>query len=388
MMKHYLLTVHFYIVLVCIFLIPPDSPVAGESEYFNLSLQSTLQPISVAHPNKSGAYIFEKGEEALLARAWLTDHAIDTIDVQYFIWSTDNIGILAAEALLRAAERGVKVRALVDDLLIDAPDKVMLALNAHPNIEIRIYNPKHTVGTTALGRLFHLVFSFRSFNQRMHDKTFTVDGEVSITGGRNMADEYFDYDHAYNFRDRDILLIGNVVRDVQNNFDSFWDFHLVAPVEKLLNYASHTVSPEECERIYSELHGYGRDPVNFEPKVRTALYTLHHKFPMLVERLIWEDITFTSDLPGKNSGSSLSGGGETTRALIEALSEAKESVIIQSPYLIMPDGGIDFFKSLVQRGVEVKISTNSLASTDNLQAFSGYFKQRSDILAAGVEVYE
>ena len=95
MMKHYLLSVHFYIVLVCIFLIPPDSPVAGESEYFNLSLQSTLQPISVAHPNKSGAYIFEKGEEALLARAWLTDHAIDTIDVQYFIWSTDNIGILA-----------------------------------------------------------------------------------------------------------------------------------------------------------------------------------------------------------------------------------------------------------------------------------------------------
>ena len=107
------------------------------------------------HANKSGIYVLEKGEQALLARAWLADHAQKSIEVQYFIWSTDNIGILASEALLRAAERGVKVRVIVDDLLIDAPDESLLALALHPNIEIRIYNPKHSVGTSFFKRVIN-----------------------------------------------------------------------------------------------------------------------------------------------------------------------------------------------------------------------------------------
>ena len=147
-----------------------------------------------AHPNQTGAYILDTGEEALLARAWLADHAERSIEVQYFIWSSDNIGILASEALLRAAERGVKVRVIVDDLLVDAPDKSLLALAKHPDVEIRIYNPRHRVGTPLHARVLNVATDFRGVNQRMHDKTFIVDGKVAITGGRNMADEYFDYD--------------------------------------------------------------------------------------------------------------------------------------------------------------------------------------------------
>lgn len=361
---------------------------ADETQYSSLSLQTVLHSLSKDHPGKSGAYIFEKGEEALLARAWLTDHATKTIDVQYFIWSSDNIGILAAETLLRAAERGVQVRVLVDDLLIDAPDKTMLGLNSHPNVQIRIYNPKHSVGTSKLEQLVNLAFNFRSANQRMHDKTFTVDGAVTITGGRNMADEYFDYNQNYNFRDRDILLLGPVLKDVQGNFDAFWDSDFVTPVEKLLNYLSPYIPPEERVKIFAKLHAYAQNPTNFKPEARQALNNLHQKFPALAKALIWDDITFTHDIPGKNNSASLSGGGTTTDVLIKALSEAKESVTIQSPYLVMPDGGIAFFKNLIDKGVTVKISTNSLASTDNIQAFSGYFKQRNDILAAGIEVYE
>ena len=156
-----------------------------------------------SHPGQTGSYVLDRGEQALLARAWLVDHARSSIEIQYFIWSTDNIGILASEALLRAARRGVKVRVLVDDLLIDAPDKTLLALAKHPNIDIRIYNPLHSVGVPWYKRILNLVTNFRGANQRMHDKTLIVDGELAITGGRNMADEYFDYDHAYNFRDRD-----------------------------------------------------------------------------------------------------------------------------------------------------------------------------------------
>jgi len=148
-----------------------------------------------ANAGKSGAYVLDTGEEALLARAWLADHARKSIEVQYFIWSTDNIGILAAEGLLRAANRGVRVRVIVDDLLIDAPDKSLLALARHPNIDIRIYNPQTSVGVPLQKRLLNVLTNFRGVNQRMHDKTLVVDGKIAITGGRNMAAEYFDYNH-------------------------------------------------------------------------------------------------------------------------------------------------------------------------------------------------
>ncbi len=170
---------------------------------------------------KTGIYILEKGEEALLGRAWLAQHAEKTIDIQYFIWSTDNIGTLAAEMLLRAADRGVTVRVLVDDFLIDAEDNTLLLLAAHPNVHIRIYNPKYTVGTSFFRRIANLVFDFRDTNQRMHDKTAIFDGLAGITGGRNMADEYFDFDQEYNFRDRDILLLGPTVQDMSANFTEF-----------------------------------------------------------------------------------------------------------------------------------------------------------------------
>ena len=135
-----------------------------------------------ANAGKTGVYVLDTGTQALLARAWLADHANESIEVQYFIWSTDNIGILAAEALLRAAERGVRVRVIVDDLLIDAPDKSLLALALHPNIDIRIYNPQSSVGVPLHKRLLNVLTDFRGVNQRMHDKTLVVDGKIGDHG--------------------------------------------------------------------------------------------------------------------------------------------------------------------------------------------------------------
>ncbi len=350
------------------------------------NLKAIVSALGDNHPGESGVYVLEKGEESLLARAWLTEHAARSVDVQYFIWSTDNIGILAAEALLRAAERGVKVRVLVDDLLIDAPDEVMVALDAHPNVEVKIYNPKHSVGTTTLRRLFNIALQFKSVNQRMHDKTFTIDNLVSITGGRNMADEYFDYDHEYNFRDRDISLIGPVVKEVNLNFEAFWVSEYAKSLSDLLE--GKVISLEQKQAVYQDLHQYAENPDNFKPEVRQSLADMPNKFSALKRNLVWGNVQFIHDDPGKNEAKGLAGGGKTTDALIELLSTAKESVLIQSPYLVMPRGGIDFFKELVGRGVDVTISTNSLASTDNLQAYSGYLKQRKEILQAGIKVYE
>ncbi len=352
-------------------------------------LAPSVQPLISAHPGKSGAYVLEKGEEALLARAWLADHANRSIDIQYFIWSTDNIGILAAEALLRAAERGVKVRVLVDDLLIDAPAESMLALAQHPNIDIRIYNPKIKVGISTLKRVGNVITGLRTVNQRMHDKSALFDGLVGITGGRNMADEYFDYDHSYNFRDRDALVMGPVVKEMEESFERFWGSTQAVPVEKLLAKSLKKLTPERVKTVYADLHAYAGRPENFAPEVRESLANLPRRFDGLLREMVWDEVRFLSDLPGKNEvRRAFGGGGRTTAALTNLLKTAKSRVTIQSPYLVMPEGGLELFRGLVRRGVEVRIVTNSLASTDNLMAFSGYRKQRRAILKAGIRVYE
>ncbi|HEX5773673.1 MAG TPA: phospholipase D family protein [Geomobilimonas sp.] len=353
------------------------------------ALGTTVQPLLAAHTGKSGTYVLEKGEEALLARAWLADHATKSIDIQYFIWSTDNIGILASEALLRAAERGVKVRVLVDDLLIDAPPEAMLALALHPNIDVRIYNPLLTVGTSKLKRVGNVVTGLRNVNQRMHDKTALFDGLVGITGGRNMADEYFDYDHEYNFRDRDMLVMGPVVADMEASFDRFWRSTLAVPVEKLLPKELKKITPARMRTVYADLHAYAAREENFAPEVRENVRTIPRRFDGLLREMVWDEVRFISDLPGKNDGShGLGGGGRTTEKLAVLLKTAKKRVTIQSPYLVMPKGALKLFRDLVKSGVEVRIVTNSLASTDNLQAFSGYRKQRASILKSGIKVYE
>lgn len=339
--------------------------------------------------DKTGVYILEMGEEAMMGRAWLAQHATKTIDIQYFIWSTDNIGILAAEMLLRAADRDVTIRVLVDDFLIDAQDSTLLLLAAHPDVHIRIYNPKYTVGASTLRRIINSVMNFRGTNQRMHDKTAIFDGLAGITGGRNMADEYFDFDHEYNFRDRDVLLIGTAVSDMSRNFDEFWQSSLAVPVEKLLEDVGMQFSADDVQRKYEALHAYASDPTNFDPAIRDAISSMPKYFRRLLQAMVWGDVQFISDIPGKNTGESgLSGGGESTQVLIEAVRGANRSVLIQSPYLILPKGGIELLNELHERGVSIRISTNSLASTDNLAAFSGYHKQRTSLLNAGIELYE
>ena len=299
--------------------------------------------------SQTGVYVLEKGEEALIGRAWLTQNATTSIDVQYFIWSTDNIGILAAEQLLSAAERGVKVRVIIDDFLIDAEDQTLLLLAAHPNVQIRIYNPNITVGVSFWTRIKNAVTGFRAINQRMHDKTAIFDNVAGITGGRNMADEYFDYDHEYNFRDRDVLLLGRSVSDMSTNFEEFWDSELAVPVTEILEDETDNISAADAARRSHELHAYADDPANFEPQVREAISRASEYFPALLRAMSWEDVVFVSDVPGKNEGKSgLGGGGDSTDELFNAVRDAKQSVLIQSPYLIMPEGGIDLFKVVEQ----------------------------------------
>jgi putative cardiolipin synthase len=340
-----------------------------------------------AHSGQSGAYVLESSQEALLARAWLADHAAAAIEVQYFIWSTDNIGILAAEALLRAAERGVKVRVLVDDFLLDAPDRWLLAMDEHPAVEIRVYNANSSANLPLAERLWNAASDFRAVNQRMHDKTFLVDGKLAITGGRNMAAEYYDYHYRYNFRDRDVLTAGPVVAEVRANFERFWSSALSTPVATLRG--ATPMDSASARSVRSELHAYAADPANFAPEVRSAIASSDTAFERLARETTWGRIEFLSDLPGKNDGrSGLGGGGRTTAALAELVDTATGHVVIQSPYLVLSDRALALFRRARDRGVRIRVNTNSLASTDNLQAFAGYRNQRDRLLAMGFEIFE
>jgi putative cardiolipin synthase len=342
-----------------------------------------------AHPGQSGAYVLDSSEEALISRAWLTDNAARSIDVQYFIWSTDNIGTLAGEALLRAAERGVKVRVLVDDFLVDAPLRLLQALARRPNVEIRIYNPVTTLAVGTGERVWNALTDLKGFNQRMHDKTCIVDGKVAITGGRNMAAEYFDYHHSYNFRDRDVLLAGPVVGAMSASFERFWTSPLSVDVRSLETGSEDApVTDDEAGRVVADLHEYARNPENFAPSVRAAIESASSAFLRLARESAWGRVDFLSDEPGKNASDGLHGSSASNEALVALVRAAKSRVVIQSPYLVMTGRALELFRETIGRGVKVRINTNSLASTDNLQAFAGYRNQREELLAMGIEIFE
>lgn len=371
-------------------LVSPTQDYCGSNSPITFSgLSEELGAIQDSLDSKTGVLVLEEGDQSMIFRAWFTEAAEKTIDIQYFIFSADNIGLIAIDYLLRAADRDVQVRMLVDDIMVETDADILLALDAHPNLSIKIYNPTANIGKNLPEKLLSLTSDFRGFNQRMHNKTFIVDNQIVITGGRNIADEYFDYDHEYNFRDRDVLLLGKTSIDVSNSFELFWNDPLSVQVKDLMQSASNSAT---SNNIFENLHQYACNPENFWPEVRTKINQLPAFFQKLQDNkgIRWTDhINYVSDLPGKNDPSTgLSGGGLTTDSLIWLLQEAKESIYIQSPYLVTTSLSQGLFEQAIKRGVQVKILTNSLTSTDNLEAFSGYRRERENLLALGIEIYE
>jgi cardiolipin synthase C len=363
----------------CAQLHPPDSN----------TLEKELASVDSLMQKKTGVFVLENGETAMITRAWLSEHAQKTIDVQYFIFSTDNVGLIACDYLVRAANKGVKVRILVDDIMVEASGHELATMDAHKNIEIKVYNPGVKTGKTIWQRIKKFETEFVDANQRMHNKTFIVDDKVGITGGRNIADEYFDYDHEYNFRDRDVLLLGKTVKKMKAAFNQFWEDSISVAVADLI---SDSNAQKNSTNLYEALHQYACNPENFWPQIREEIKNLPDAFHAIQKSgdLIWTDsVEFISDIPGKfiKKGKSL-GGGITTARLVQLVSNAKQSISIQSPYLITGDLGLRLFTETCKKNVRVKILTNSLASTDNLEAFAGYQTCREALLKTGIRIFE
>ena len=391
--KHVLFTLIFLMVLgAC----KREKEHIPESNFCNnihrndsMTLSSELKNIKPLMQDKTGVYVLEDGSGSMVARAWLTEYAEKTIDIQYFIFSTDNVGLIACDYLIRAADRGVKVRIIVDDIMVDADAEDILIFNSHENISVKIYNPGVNLEKNIFQKIETFATNFKAANQRMHNKTFIVDDQVVITGGRNIANEYFDYDHEYNFRDRDILLLGKETKAVKASFETFWNSWLSINVTEVITKTPVNIA--DTNR-FDKLHEYACNPENFWPQVRERIENLPESFDAIKNSgdLVWlDDVQFISDLPGKNEEKyGMRGGGISTSALIDLVQNAKSSIDIQTPYLITSKRSRDLFKDAINRGVKIRILTNSLASTDNVEAFSGYQSDREAILKTGVQIFE
>jgi cardiolipin synthase C len=338
------------------------------------------------HPGKSGVRILDKGERDLLWRGILTDNAERSIDAQYYIWHDDNVGTIAAERLLQAAGRGVRVRILLDDFPLNTDPHYLAHLDAHPNIHIRVYNPLGAPYGRSHIRSMSVLRDFKSLNRRMHNKVFVVDGSVAIVGGRNIGNEYFDMNAGFNFRDMDVLMAGAVVKDVNASFDAYWNSAWSVPIAQLLNTKS---APAERNRYYQELRDYAALPDNFPFRFHAALAGMQTQLINLPSEMIWAKSVLIYDIPGKNDDPDrLDAFGVTGRELTQVALETRQEIIAETPYLFMMPGTFKVVDELANRGVRIRILTNSLASTDMVGIFAPYSKQRPEILRRGIELYE
>jgi cardiolipin synthase C len=338
----------------------------------------------------SAFVLLDRGEEALVWRGMLADRATRTIDAQYFIWSQDNVGTIAAERLLQAAERGVRVRVIVDELSLDADPRFLARLNAHPLVEIRLYNPVGSLGLGAMkkvGRIVQTLGDFRRLNRRMHNKVFVVDGSVAIVGGRNVADEYYDLNPRYNFRDRDVLAIGPVVPQISKGFDEYWNDPWVVPIDAALDVG---VTAEARDAYYRQLHAYASHPKNFPPRFAESLADIGARFDMLdASGMYWGRARAVYDRPGKNPDlDRLDAFGESGRQLTELALSTRRELIAETPYLIMLKGTYDLLQRLRGQGVRIALVTNSMAATDAVWVHASYAFQRRRLLRMGVELFE
>jgi len=332
-----------------------------------------------AHDGLSGFYPLSQGMDAMGVRLQLAERAEKSIDLQYFLLKNDTAGAAVIKSLLKAADRGVRVRCLLDDIFTKAPDRTLLLLDQHPNVEVRVFNPISRRGIWSL----NFLTSFKQANRRMHNKSFTVDNQASVVGGRNIANEYFQLNDDSLFEDFEVLAVGPIVNDVSDSFDRYWNHSHAVPIDDFVsnkkNEELETVRAENVERLE-----------NIYDKVYQRAMESQLLQDLFAERqpLIPAEARVLSDSPDKLINEISEEHMELANDLSEVLLSAEKEVIIITPYYVPRDRGVELLRSLTEKGLRVVIVTNSLASNNHVPVHSGYAKYRLDVIRAGAELYE
>ncbi len=356
----------------------PRTSSVALADHGTTTLAKLLSPAADAHPGRSGFAIIRDGQAAFTARLALSELAEKTLDLQYFIWEADESGRILTQRLLQAADRGVRVRVLVDDINVHGRDALLAAMDAHPNIEIRLFNPFANRGIPKLEFILH----FNRVNHRMHNKLFVADNSVAIVGGRNVGNHYFDVSTDANFRDLDVAAGGPVVREASSVFDYFWNGKWAVPIGAVVDRSyteaeMRSVFETVDERIASD---------EFPYQVDQAVADLKARLTEIADDFIWARGWFVWDDPA-----SIVAEGSTS-TLLENLHRRTDSlereILVESPYFVPRDRAIEKMKALTERGVRIRLLTNSLASNDVLAAHAGYADRRRQVVESGVELYE
>ncbi len=338
------------------------------------------------HPSVSGFRLLPQGVDGFLVRAEMAATAERTLDLQYFVIQNDDTGMLLMDTVLRAADRGVRVRMLIDDSDDVLRDKQITALAAHKNIEIRIFNPFFSRGVFSFMRYPEFFFTSTRLNYRMHNKLFIADDAIAVLGGRNLGDEYFQASSEREFGDFDVLAAGPIVNQMSGSFDAYWNSELAIPAEGLV---FNKTDPQQLEKYRSDLAA-NRSKMEGSPYVKrlTAADPLAGVLSGSIP-LVWAKAELLYDSPEK---SKVQAGEESgpllRRKLGEAIREVKSELVVVSPYLVPGEPGVKVLSDLRARGVRVRILTNSLASTDMPIVHAGYQHYRVPMLKNGVELYE
>ena len=320
--------------------------------------------------------------DAFAARILLSQHAERSLDVQYYIWRPDTTGTLMLSALKEAADRGVQVRLLLDDNGTSGMDALLSSLDEHPHIEVRLFNP---FPMRRLKPLSYLL-DFDRVNRRMHNKALIVDSSVAIVGGRNIGDAYFAADETLEFADLDVLTAGPVVSDMSRSFDAYWNSTLAYPLGRIVHApADEARSPQTSLKVrVSQIQGNDAAQ-RFQAAVRDT--DMARDFSSGLPPLQWVPMQLLTDPPEKAEGRAPQSQWMVT-SLHHAMGHAGHSVDLISPYFVPGAVGTALLTEYAERGVRVRIVTNSLAATDVVAVHPGYARRRVELLQRGVQLFE
>ncbi len=347
-----------------------------------------LAATKALHPGTSGFKLLAVGIDSFLLRMEMADAARRTLDVEYFLIQSDDTGKLLIDALLKAADRGVRVRVLLDDAGSFGRDAQIRTLAGYANVELRLFNPFAYRGAVGFLHIAEYVGDGSRLNYRMHNKLIVVDNEIGIVGGRNVGDEYFQGGRDVDFADYDIIAAGPIVNDVSNSFDAFWNSPMAIPIDAL---AEGKPSAQDLSDYRGALAAHRDRMMGTDAPYMRTLAAGEPLAAMLGGKssLVWAKAELIYDSPEKAKVQDDEQGGRLLRRRLgEVAKEVQSELIIVSPYLVPGPAGMKFFAGLRERNVSVRILTNSLASTDMRIVHSGYRAFRAPLLDMGVELYE
>ncbi|WP_295698811.1 phospholipase D family protein [uncultured Helicobacter sp.] len=325
------------------------------------------------NPTLTGGVLVSDGVDAFLSRAYLARMAKKSIILQTYIYKNDMASRILMHEIWLAAQRGVIIKLLIDDNGLDSDFSDIIALDSHPNIEVKIFNPYKN--RSRILRYPEMVFDFDRINHRMHNKLFIVDDIALIIGGRNIADNYFDQNIDVNFVDTDVLFVGKVAKDAKDNFYEYWNFHRSIPVSLLPLKSSIKKFKASMEKIKANPQWE-----RYEEEIHTLIDKYNNK------TLYWGNATYIGDAPQKVQDTQTP--KPIAKALVEILNRTNNNLYISAAYLVPGKEGMKIFETLLASGIEVQILTNSLASTDSLVVYGAWERYRNALVKGGAQVYE